>query len=547
MDKQNDPIPVNLKPADGNSEYSGFIIVRLSNLVSSNQVASDDRSELREIAKTPQCQGLAQLLNTYYNVQTRPLVHAISSQQLLELEQRAATSPFPPLRSLTSYWRFDCRNLTDDKKAELLHALNELPEVDLAYQESSVNDPSIRNPCTDPCSGDRMVNDADDPLAVNQGYLNAAPEGIDARWAWTQPCGRGAGVGFIDLEQGWFPNHEDLIAKTPTLIFNDNRDGVGGYKGDHGTAVLGEVVGVDNTIGVIGIAPEVTSVRMVSHYDVASNTALHVADAILAAIAMMNPGDVLLLEVQRNYLPTETDPADFDAIRLAVALGIIVVEAAGNGDSDLDSWTDPMGQRLLNRNDVAFADSGAIMVGSSVSTVPHDRYVGCGVGCGSNYGSRIDCYGWGENITTAGYGFDGTIPDNSTYTNNFGGTSGASPMITGAALILQGMYEAVNGIRLSPSQMRILLSNAATGTPQGGGVPGSIGVMPNLRAIITTHPGFKKNCEILVPITLKIPVYIEPVVTATAPECHNGHTPYPPEPIAPEPITASMKPPMPET
>ena len=46
----------------------------------------------------------------------------------------------------------------------------------------------------------------------------------------------------------------------------------------------------------------------------------------------MDVGDVLLLEVQRSYLPTEVDDADFDAIRLAVAHGIVVVEAAGNGD-----------------------------------------------------------------------------------------------------------------------------------------------------------------------------------------------------------------------
>lgn len=525
MNKQNEQIPVNLQPTDGTSQYSGFIIVRLS-----NHVPAADRSELQEFAKDHQLQGLTQLLDIYSNVQIRPLVHNLSSQQLLDLEQRSVTSQLPPLRSLTSYWRLDCRNLVADRKADLLHALNQLPEVDLAYRELSVSDPAI----CDPSVPDRKVNDADDPLALNQGYLNAAPEGIDARWAWTQPYSRGAGVGFIDLEQGWFPNHEDLIAKTPTLIFNDNRDGVGTYKGDHGTAVLGEVVGVDNTVGIIGIAPEVTSVRLVSHYDAASNTALHVADAILAAIAVMNPGDVLLLEVQRNFLPTETDPADFDAIRLAVALGIIVVEAAGNGDSDLDNWTDPMGQRLLNRNDAAFADSGAIMVGSSVSTVPHDRYVGCGVGCGSNYGSRIDCYGWGENITTAGYGFDDTIQDNRTYTNSFGGTSGASPMITGAALILQGMYEAINGVRLSPSQMRVLLSNPATGTPQGEGVLGTIGVMPNLRAIVKNNSGFQKNCQILVPITLKVPVYVEPVVTAMTPECQNSYSLHTPEPISSE-------------
>ena len=68
--------------------------------------------------------------------------------------------------------------------------LNELPEVELAYREMAVSDPT--------------VNPTDDTFNGTQNYLDAAPTGIDARWAWTQPNGEGAGVGVIDLEQGWF-------------------------------------------------------------------------------------------------------------------------------------------------------------------------------------------------------------------------------------------------------------------------------------------------------------------------------------------------------
>jgi len=120
------------------------------------------------------------------------------------------------------------------------------------------------------------------------------------------------------------------------------------------------------------------------------------------------------------------------------------------------------------------------MVGASESALPHNRWAY------SNYGSRIDCYGWGENIVTCGYGDldDGGGDDDQTYTEVFGGTSGASPMITGAALILQGKYEATTGTRLSPLQMRSLLSNPATGTDQGPDTAGYISVMPDLRAII---------------------------------------------------------------
>ena len=58
-------------------------------------------------------------------------------------------------------------------------------------------------------------------------------------------------------------------------------------------------------------------------------------DAVLAAIATLDFGDVLILEAQvwlNSTLllgPIEAYDAEYDAIRLATALGIIVVEAGG--------------------------------------------------------------------------------------------------------------------------------------------------------------------------------------------------------------------------
>lgn len=437
-------------------EYSGFVIVRLT-----RELYLPEGNDFYELAKKHGLKGLTYFFEKHREITTRRLIKSLPAEKILELEERASKMEFSPLHSLTSYWRLDCRGLPEIE--EILADLNKLPEVDLAYLEMSVSEPS--------------VNAADDTYSGNQDYLDAEPVGIDARWAWTQPNSNGAGVAFIDLEQGWFLNHEDL--PSPTLIFNDNRDGVGTYKGNHGTAVLGEVVGVDNNLGIVGIAPGASPVKVTSHYESSSNTNLHVADAIGAAINDLSPGDVLLLEVQRNYLPTETDAGDLDAIRLAVALGIIVVEAAGNGNDDLDAWTNPSGDNVLNRNSPDFIDSGAIMVGASVSTVPHNKNPF------SNYGSRIDCYAWGENIVTAGYGdLDPGTGDNSTYTDTFRNTSGAAPIIAGAALILQGMYEAATGTIIPPTQMQNLLSDPATGTPQGAAVAGDIGVMPDLRQII---------------------------------------------------------------
>ncbi len=445
--------------------YSGFIIVRLSEEL---PLPPPRCETLSAAAKELRLPALEKILNEYDLDATYRLIRGTDNDKLLKLERQAAKSEMPPIHSLTAYWRLDARNRTD-RIEEIIKRLNTLREVDLAYREFAASDPA--------------VNAADDPYNSGQGYQDAAPTGIDARWAWTQPNGEGAGIGFVDLEQGWFLGHEDFAAKSPSLLYGDNRDGVGTYVGNHGTAVLGEAIADDNTVGVVGIAPSVASVRAASHYDSGSGTNLHVADAILGALPGMDPGDVLLLEVQRSYLPTETDDADFDAIRLAVAHGVVVVEAAGNGNDDLDAYTNALGRNILDRASADFRDSGAIMVGAATSTTPHDRDPD------SNYGSRIDCYAWGDSVTTCGYGDldDGGGDKNKTYTDTFSNTSAASPIIAGAALILQGMYEANSGtpgIRLSPLQMRVLLSDPATGTAQGAGVAGDIGVMPDLRAII---------------------------------------------------------------
>ena len=442
-------------------QYSGAIIVRLSSEV---PPASKKCKSLNAMAKEQHLRGLEKVLDEYDLSISTPLIKSMDADKILELEKKATKSQFPPLHSLTSYWRIDAREKSDQID-EILKRLNNLYEVDKASRELAASDP--------------LVNPADDPYNATQDYLDSAPDGIDARWAWTQPNGEGAGTGFVDLEQGWYPGHEDYASKSPTLVYGDNKDGVGTYKGNHGTAVLGEVAADDNTLGVVGIAPSVASVRMVSHYDAATNSTGHVADGILAILPSMNVGDVLLLEIQRSFLPTETEDADFDAIRLATAVGTIVVEAAGNGNNDLDDYTDGLGDNIFDRSSVDFRDSGAIMIGACQSPLPHNRWAW------SNYGSRIDCFAWGENVTSCGYGdLDAGTGDNSTYTNTFQGTSSASPIIVGAALILQGMYEANTGTRLSPTQMRNILSDPATGTLQGGGVAGDIGVMPDLRAII---------------------------------------------------------------
>jgi serine protease len=441
---------------------SGVVVVRLA--AEASGIEGEKVAEtLLEHAKMHGLQGLSQVLESARLPQSHRLVRSIPLEKILIMEREASQTKYPPLHSLTQYWRIDLRDRSRDDISQLVKSLSSLPEVDAAWEEPLRTLPA--------------VNPGDDPYNALQGYQDAAPDGIDARWMWTQPNGTGAGIGIVDVEGGWRVTHEDLAGKAPTLIH-----GVQGPASwvDHGTAVLGEMVAIDNTVGVVGSAPATNSIRMSSIYD--GSGTQKVPDALAAAVAAMSVGQILLIELQINFLPEETVDDSLDLIRLATARGIIVVEAAGNGNTDLDGWTTSGGLHRLNRTSPDFVDSGAIMVGASVSTVPHNRWQW------SNYGSRIDCFAWGENVTSTGYGDldNGGGNADKWYTDTFQGTSSASPIIVSAAALVQSCYQAMAGTLLSPGQMRTLLSNTTTGTAQGTALAGAIGVMPDLAAVVPT-------------------------------------------------------------
>ncbi|EFK06581.1 FG-GAP repeat protein, partial [delta proteobacterium NaphS2] len=97
----------------------------------------------------------------------------------------------------------------------------------------------------------------------------------------------------------------------------------------------------------------------------------------------------------------------------------------------------------------------------------------------STYGTRVDCHAEGDwQIYTTGYGdLYSTDGENYYYTDTFAGTSGASPIVTGAAVALSSMLWIYNGSIYAPKEMRDLLRR--DGTPQASG--GHIGPRPDLR------------------------------------------------------------------
>lgn len=355
--------------------------------------------------------------------------------------------------------------------AALCDALNALP-----YVERAELAPVQATPPVD------LAPPTSDYAAL-QGYRSPAPLGIGVLNPLLFPGSDGAGMAVADCETSWRLDHEDLELPpsamintgTPFDILNDR---------NHGTAVLGELVGKDNGYGITGIVPAATA------YVAPVTTAEYlydVARAVNLSSAVLTPGDAILIEqhncvcnlpcspldpAQINFGPMEWYQPIFDAISTATALGIVVVEAAGNGGVDLDR---PECQGLF---DPAVRDSGAILVGGGDWFLHYRLYF-------SDYGRRVDLQGWGGSVATTGYGdlFDPS-DERQRYTQYFGGTSSASPIVTGAVLSIQGVRQAAGFPPYTAAQVRDLL--ASTGTPQYILPPFAeaehIGPLPDLQA-----------------------------------------------------------------
>ena len=309
-----------------------------------------------------------------------------------------------------------------------------------------------------------------------QGYLRAAPAGIDAPFAWALPGGRGAAVRFADVEGAWNREHEDLPGARIEEV--GGRHMRGRHWQAHGTAVLGEVAAKDNQLGMTGIAPDVARIVTASIRDRST------AEAIDRAQAGLDPGDVLLIELhaigpRRRFIPVEYWDDVYDAVAIATGRGVVVVAAAGNGAEDLDH------PRYRGKLDRAGRDSGAILVGAGAPAEP--GFVDRSRLDFSNYGSRVDLQGWGRMVATLDYGdLQGCDADGRKYTAVFAGTSSASPVVAGAAVLVESVVRTQRGCPLDPRALRSIL--AATGSPQTDGPHGPasqhIGPRPDLARAI---------------------------------------------------------------
>lgn len=303
--------------------------------------------------------------------------------------------------------------------------------------------------------------------SYRQTYLGDWPRGMNVIYARKYLGGTGVGIKIVDIENSWNLNHVDLVGNV-SASFNSSSS-------NHGTSVMGILVAKDNGIGITGFAPDafVHGIKREENNDDISNS---INQAVQYLEQNGKKGDIILIEVPVGFIgpdnktypnmPAELDnqTGNADAIKNAVDAGYVVVEVAANGNTSLNQFYGYPNIMTINT-------TGAIMVGAKDSL--NDIIAG-----NSNFGERIDANGWGEFITTTGGGdlWGSNSNPNEKYTGTFGGTSGATPMVTGVVAILQSINEHYKGFRLTPDIIRSMIRGENNGL--------ALGHRPNLKKLI---------------------------------------------------------------
>jgi subtilisin len=221
---------------------------------------------------------------------------------------------------------------------------------------------------------------------------------------------KGAGIGVAVLDTGIDVDHEDLnvvggkrfYLRGLTLRSDDQYNDVYG----HGTHVAGTIAALDNDIGVVGVAPEVSLYAVKVLGDNGSGS----TSAIIAGIQWVrDQGNISIINMS---LGSSLYSTTFNnACKNAYLDGILIVASAGNSGNDAGTG-DTVGYP-------AKYDS-VIAVAASDSSDERAYF--------SSTGPDVDFIAPGVNIMS-------TVPD-SLYEDGWSGTSMASPHVAGTAALV---------------------------------------------------------------------------------------------------------------
>lgn len=327
--------------------------------------------------------------------------------------------------------------------------------------------------------------------------------GADFAFAHSQGL-TGAGMRLSEVYLTYDREHEefindqlehDLQVPPESFVFDipgDDFDQIENYWNlwvNHGTATLGQNLAPDNGFGVTGMTYEADGYIYQTGERSGTSFSWRFEEAYCNALAdssVAGNGQIVYWEHQSPTRgsaisggPVELDALLHSLTRTGTDSGVFVVMPAGNCSRNLDSSDFSAWQ--------AWGDSGSMIVGAGSANAQHERLLYgfaqfCGRNQGSSYGQRVGPQGWGEAVASSGFGdlaeVDGDV--HRRYTDTFAGTSSATPMVAGAALLTQQHAISLGLTPLDSREMRSFLQQ--TGIPQGGTTPGNIGAFINVRS-----------------------------------------------------------------
>lgn len=263
---------------------------------------------------------------------------------------------------------------------------------------------------------------------VVNGVPGTVDADIDAPEAWDITRGN-PNVIIAVIDTGADMNHPDLAANflprgTEDWDFADVGDPSPDDHQGHGTHVAGTVAGVDNSVGVIGVAPRCRIMPL--RVDLISGMNQNRADAInyVTTQATANPHRRYVINC--SWKMSGDHAGVHNAIINAVNKNVVVVFAAGNANEDID----------INPQYPAVYPEVIAVAALSQSDVRASF---------SNYGSKVDVSAPGVNIYSS-------YPDDSyAYLD---GTSMAAPHVAGLAALVWS-----RNITLNNQQIRQLIEN----------------------------------------------------------------------------------------
>lgn len=263
--------------------------------------------------------------------------------------------------------------------------------------------------------------------------VNSIGTGIDVNVspAWLRDqTGNGVVVGVLD--DGIEATHPDLAdnfdgSDSYDFVDNDADPTPGSADDYHGTALAGLIAARGgNGIGVTGIAPfaKVAGLRL----DTFASTEADYADATLFH---SSGGNTSIKVKNHSYGVLDTcinQSLERDALATSTAAGTIHVFSAGN---DRGFPTQEVGKMMLQGSPYAITVAGLGSDGTFISTSGFGSAVFCSAPAGTDSADRL------TTVDRSGdFGLNGfDVFPNADYTAEFGGTSGAAALVSGALAI----------------------------------------------------------------------------------------------------------------